>query len=106
MFIPYKIRELRKERKWSQEILAKITGLKESTIASYETGRVKPSLDVLEKLSETFDVSVDVFFGRYADAPVMPEEIKFISRSYEELTPEKKEKMLRYIKFFLEQERN
>jgi transcriptional regulator with XRE-family HTH domain len=54
-----RIKILREEKKMTQQELAdKISGAK-STIAMYEKGDRKPSMDVLIKLSKIFDCSID-----------------------------------------------
>ena len=54
-----KIKRLRFEKKWSQDVLAEKIGVGRQYISRYETGRVLPSADTLRKLAEIFEVSVD-----------------------------------------------
>ncbi len=54
-----KIRQLRGERGWSQGELAARLGGDPGQISRYETGKISPSIDVVVKLAETFDVSAD-----------------------------------------------
>lgn len=59
-----RIKMLRENNNMTQQELAdKINGAK-STIAMYEKGDRKPSLDVLIKLSRIFDVSIDYLMGK------------------------------------------
>jgi len=54
-----RIKQLREENNLTQQELAdKLDGAK-STVAMYESGTRKPSLDVLVKLSEIFNCSID-----------------------------------------------
>lgn len=48
----------------TQEQLAEKLGLTNLTISGYEVGRTKPSLEVLIKLSDILEVSVDELLGR------------------------------------------
>ncbi len=54
-----RIKKLRLEREWTQQDLADRIGVKQKQISSYETGISKPSTDVLIKMAEIFEVSVD-----------------------------------------------
>ena len=44
--------------------MAKILGVKPKTISAYETGSSFPSLNVVAKAADHFDVSVDYILGR------------------------------------------
>ncbi|MBO5004205.1 MAG: helix-turn-helix transcriptional regulator [Clostridia bacterium] len=54
-----RIKQLREEFDFSQNDLAQKIGGAPSSIAMYEKGERKPSLEVLVKLSEIFDCSID-----------------------------------------------
>lgn len=56
-----KIKTFRKMHKMSQQELATLVGVSRSTIAGYENNHINPSLDVICRLSEIFNVSVDSF---------------------------------------------
>lgn len=59
-----RIKELRLEFGYTQQDLAtKLNGAK-STIAMYENETRKPSLEILLKLSEIFDCSIDYILGK------------------------------------------
>lgn len=59
-----RIKNLREELNMTQQELAdKLEGAK-STVAMYEKGNRKPSLEVLVKLSEIFDCSIDYLLGK------------------------------------------
>ena len=71
-----RIKILREELNITQQELAdKLNGAK-STIAMYEKGDRKPSMEVLIKLSEIFDCSIDYLLGK-SDIR-NPEELKNI----------------------------
>ncbi len=57
------ITELRKDKKITQQELAKILNVSKSTVAHYEQGINSPSLDVLIKLAKYFEVPVDYLLG-------------------------------------------
>jgi transcriptional regulator with XRE-family HTH domain len=54
-----KLKKLRQERGWSQEYLAQMVGIGQQYISKYESGKQSPSFKTLEKLADTFGVSVD-----------------------------------------------
>ncbi len=52
------IREKRKERGLSQERLAKLVQVSQPFIAEIESGRKKPSVDVLMRICAVLDISL------------------------------------------------
>lgn len=59
-----KIKQLRIERGLSQYEVARKLGLARTAIGNYEQGIREPSLNVLKKLCDFFDVSADYLLGR------------------------------------------
>jgi len=59
MAIKDRIRQLRQEQNWSQTQLAQKMGIHQKQVSAYERGRNTPSTDVLIKLADIFDVSLD-----------------------------------------------
>lgn len=57
-----RIKLLRKEKSWSQSELAEKFGTDARQISRYENGRVTPSAEVIVKIAEAFDVSIDYLF--------------------------------------------
>ena len=55
---------LRKRRNLSQQEVADAVNVARSTYTQYETGKRLPSIDVLTKLAEYFDSTVDYLLGR------------------------------------------
>ncbi len=53
-----KIRQMRNDRQWPLNEVARAIEVTKSTIWGIETGRRKPSIDTAVKLSELFDVSI------------------------------------------------
>ena len=54
-----RVKELRKEMGWSQGELADKVGTDARQVSRYENGRITPSLDVLARIAEVLDVSLD-----------------------------------------------
>lgn len=59
MGIPNNLKVLRKKKGWSQTRLAEQIGSHLSHINRIETGKYNPSLDVVQKLANVFDVTID-----------------------------------------------
>ena len=59
-----RLKKLRQEKNLTQEELAKQIKSSRSNIANYENGKNLPSVEVLDKLSEIFNVSTDYLLGK------------------------------------------
>lgn len=59
-----RIKQLREENKWTQLELSRKMDCAMSSIAMYEKGDRKPSMEVLIKLSEIFNCSIDYLLGK------------------------------------------
>ena len=64
MILGYRLRELRKENKMSQESLGKLLGVTKVSVSGYESGARIPSLNVLNGILDVFGVSADYLLGR------------------------------------------
>jgi transcriptional regulator with XRE-family HTH domain len=67
-----RIRELRKERGWTMKQLGQRLDVAESTVSGYENEIRRPDLDILLRLSELFNVSVDYLIGRVTETRETP----------------------------------
>lgn len=63
-FLP-KIKELRKEKKATQQEIANLLGITRGAYANIENGRREPDIETLIKLADYFHVSVDYLLDRY-----------------------------------------
>lgn len=59
-----RIKQLREENNWTQLDLSKKMDCAMSSIAMYENEARKPSMEVLIKLSEIFNCSIDYILGK------------------------------------------
>jgi transcriptional regulator with XRE-family HTH domain len=59
-----RLKELRKEKKLSQEELGEVINVSGRTISYFEAGERTPSPEILSKLADIFKVSVDYLLGR------------------------------------------
>jgi transcriptional regulator with XRE-family HTH domain len=69
MAIKDRIRQLRQEKNWSQTQLAQKMGIHQKQVSAYERGRNTPSTEVLIKLADIFDVSLDYLAFEAEDMP-------------------------------------
>lgn len=58
------LKKLREEKDLKQKDIAKILGVTDRAVGHYESGARRPSQDILEKLADFFNVSVDYLLGR------------------------------------------
>ena len=58
------IQKLRKERGMTQNELAEKLFISYQAVSQWENGNTKPDIELLPKLAEIFDVSIDELFGR------------------------------------------
>jgi len=66
MTLGEKLKKLRKEKNWSQQYLSDQLGVHTKHISRYENNVNKPSLEMLRKLSDLFNVSVDYLVNEEA----------------------------------------
>ncbi len=62
-----RLKELRLEKKFTQDDLSKILGVSDRAIGYYESGARHPDFEGLKKLAQFFDVSTDYLLGRTND---------------------------------------
>ena len=67
-----RLKELRKDRKETQEDIANMLGVDRTTYSKYESGASEPSFEILLKLSQIFNVSTDYLLGRTEQKNVVP----------------------------------
>jgi transcriptional regulator with XRE-family HTH domain len=60
----FRLKELREENNISRSDLAEILGVSTQTIANYENGHREPNFDILLKIADYFNVTVDYLIGR------------------------------------------
>lgn len=75
--IGIRITELRKQAGMSQFQLAKVLDVATSTLGMYETGKREPSLKVLNRIANYFNVSTDYLLGRPEKRNVDDEKIDY-----------------------------
>lgn len=97
-----KLRELRQENRITAKTLSEKLNCSLNSIYDWELGKVEPSIEILIKISDFFDVSLDYLTGREDDFGVVKNhaavqggellsaEEKDLIRNYRKLTDEQK----------------
>ena len=62
--ISTKLKELRVEKDLTQEEAAQYLNIARNTLSQFETGKARPSYEVLVSAADLFSVSVDYLLGR------------------------------------------
>lgn len=57
------LKELRKEKGLTQRELAKLLNISNSSLAMYETDKREPDFELVKKIAEFFDVTMDYLLG-------------------------------------------
>lgn len=91
-----RITQLRKQKNWSQEDLAKQIDSSRVMIGKYERGGNLPSIEVIVKLAKAFDVSVDYLLGEGNNAAYDKEMVKRLDE-VENLPLQEKQRIFDYM---------
>ena len=107
-----RLRELREAKKLYQKDMARFLNVAVSTYSYWEKGTYEPDQEVLSKLADFFNVSVDYLLGREEKKPpeiqesnqlYVPEQFKDIMVAFHEgadnLTQDDIDDVVRYIEF-------
>ena len=103
-----RIKELREEKKESQQKLAMLLNVSQTMISRYELGQANPDVEMLITLAKHYNVSVDYLIG-FSDSKLpysksnlsdQEQEILFL---FKRLGKVQKEKALSYIEGMLEE---
>ena len=102
-----RIKELRIENKYTQLELADKVGCNQTAIGKYERGDLEPNLEVLFKLSQIFNCTIDYLLGRSDDfgnvAPVLPnltEKESKLLRAFSTLSALEQDKLIADAEFY------
>lgn len=97
------LRELRTKKGVYQKDVAKYLGVDRTTYVKYERGDSEPSIDIIKKLANYFDVTVDFLVGEEKKANTLDEQLSGIEFALygeiHDLTDDEKQDILSYVKF-------
>ena len=95
------LKKYREKKGVLQSEVAKAIGINNSTYAYYERGEHSPSPDMLCKLADFFDVSVDELLGRTSEPGIFDNariEQPEIMQLYDRMTPEEQNNLVNYAR--------
>lgn len=102
-YIGNKIKEFRKQHGMTQSHLADLLGTTRQSISRYEIGERKANQDILFKLSDIFNVSIDDFFPE-AKEEKSNARVKNINTIYNQLINSEKNKVYNFAEQRLKQQ--
>lgn len=82
------MRHLRKKKGLTMKELGEQVGVAEITISTYETGKREPSLDVLCKIADVLDVSLDMLVRGKEKTALIGRSIEEIAKAFKALSDE------------------
>lgn len=91
-----RIIQLRKSKNWSQEDLAKEINASRIMIGKYERNDNSPSVEVLVKLAQIFEVSIDYLVGQGKNATFDHKTLQRLEEM-EQLSEQDKQKIFDYL---------
>lgn len=92
-----RLRQLLKERGWTEYRLSKNCGLSESTLGNIYRRNTVPSIATLETICKGFGITMSQFFAEGEMVEMTPE-LKELFDSWVNLTPEQKDAVSRLLK--------
>ena len=99
------MKELRKEKKLSQEEIAKKINVSQRTYSNYENGQREPSIETLIKLAEFYNITLDTLAGiETKKLEPLTEKERYIIHKFRELKKTYQDKIEERIETFLEQQ--
>lgn len=101
-----RIKQLREENNWTQLELSQKMNCAMSSIAMYEKEERKPSLEVLVKLSEIFNCSIDYLLGKsnirnHEEIDTDKIKIGLSANDYENITDTQRKQIEDFARFVL-----
>lgn len=96
-----RLKELRQQKQLTQNEFASILGIGRTTLSHYELNNREPDFEILEKIANYFDVSIDYLVGRSNiktfDEYVFDTDFKALSEKLALATPESKKIAVRML---------
>ena len=89
--------KLREARGWSEYQLAERSGLPQSTISSWYRKKALPSVTSLERICDTFGITMSSLFADDAEAVVLSESQKALLRAWAHLDNEQQDALLSFL---------
>ncbi len=96
------LKELRAQKKVTQDDMANLLNIKRQTYSAYERGVSFPDVIALTKIAEFFGVSTDYLLGIKnitAENESISDETQSLIESYSDLSKEELSKVIEYVDF-------
>ncbi|MCH5198937.1 MAG: helix-turn-helix transcriptional regulator [Oscillospiraceae bacterium] len=93
-----RILSLRTQRGWSEYRLSVETGIPQSTISSWFRKNINPTISSLEKICESFNITMSQFFTFENEAVELTSEQKELLDCWTKLTKNQQSLLLEFIK--------
>lgn len=97
------LKKLRQSKGVLQKDVATHLGVDRTTYVKYERGDSEPNHDMLSKLADYFEVSIDYLLGRETSAQTIDEQLDGVEFALfgeiHDLTEEEKRDILSYVQF-------
>lgn len=97
------LKQLRQSKGVLQKDVASYLGVDRTTYVKYERGDSEPNHDMLSKLADYFDVSIDYLLGRETPVKTLDEQLDGVEFALygeiHDLTEEEKRDILSYVQF-------
>lgn len=92
------LRRFRKERGLTQRQVADAIGIREAVYQRYDQGKAVPSVVVVMKIADAFDVPLDYLTGRNKEEGKTNGEV-YLLNDFRELNPEGQRSLIDYAEF-------
>ena len=96
MDVHAKLKQLMKDRGWSEYRLSKECGLSESTLANFFKRGTMPSISTLETICQSFGITLSQFFCESETVELSPE-LKDLFEGWVSLTSKQKSAVLEVV---------
>lgn len=97
MDILQRIIKLRQERGWTEYQLSESSGISQSTISSWYSKGMLPSVGSLEKICNGFGITMSYFFAEEGDAVILTKEQRELLNNWDKLKPEAKKSLINFL---------
>lgn len=114
MIFGERIKQLRVEHQWTQEYVCEKLNISPGALSRYETSMYEPkSLELVKDFANLFGVSTDYLLGKSdirnpqnTEQDILNEALIGMSREeYDKLTEEQKERIRKFIRFTIEEDK-
>lgn len=92
-----KILQLRKSRNWTEYRLAEESGVPQSTISSWYSKGIIPSISSLEKICKAFGITMSHFFATGLEYVELTPQQKELLEKWDALNDKQKESLLLFL---------